>query len=85
MAFRFLLTQNPHELAQDLRKVKTLNGTGDENAVAVGSDADFQELSRRCRDYFHSDGAAIPSSLNTSIQPSSPIRKYTPWKSKRHG
>ena len=78
MAFRFPLSQNPHELAHDLRKIKTLNGRGDENAIATGSDTDFQELSRRYRNYFYSDGAAISSSFNTSVQPSSSIRKHTP-------
>ena len=83
MAFRFPLTKNPHELTQDLRKVKTLNGTGDENAVATRSDADFQELSRRYQDYFHSDQVTISSSLNPSVPPSSSIRKNTNWKSER--
>jgi len=83
MAFRFPLTQNPHKLAQDLRKVKALNETGDENAVVTRSDTHFQELSRRYQDYFHSDGVAISSSLNPSVQPSSSIRKNTYWKSER--
>jgi len=83
MAFHFPLTQNPHDLAQGLRKVKTLNGTVDENPVTKGSDTGFQELSCRYRDYFHSDRAAISSSLNPSMQPSSSVRKYAPRKSKR--
>ena len=83
MASRFPLTQNPHKLGQDLRKVKTLNGTGDENAVATRSDTHFQELSRIYQDYFHSDGVSIPSSLNPSVQPSSSIRKNTYIKPER--
>jgi hypothetical protein len=92
MAFRFLLTQNPHKFAQDLRKAKTLNGTGDENAVATRSDTKFEELFQRYQDYFHSDGVAISSSLNSPVHPSSSsnssvqpssIRKNTYWKSER--
>ena len=78
MAFRFPLSQNPHELAHDLCKIKTLNGRGDENAAATASDTDFQELSRRYRDYFYSDGAAISSLLNPSVRPSSSMRRRTP-------